>query len=226
MSTELHTSKASSGFNLRNMLSTVVVNIGIPFFLYWFALHFLTSSQALALGIAALFLALTILWGFLVHHSLNVMALTILIGFIACIVVSILTRDTRFFLLRESFVSAALGMSCLLSLVLYQPLMFTMGRQLFAGKDPAKVAAYNAKWNNPHARTSYRTITAIWGLASVGGFILSVILVYMLAASQMVFIGPILSIGILVLIGVWTFLYAHHRIQQAQMSKRQATIPT
>ncbi len=220
MSPEVHTSKAGSSFNPRGLLSTAVMNIGIPFFLYWFALHFLTSSQALALGIAALFLAVNILWGVFVHHSVNLMASTILIGFVACIVVSILTQDSRFFLLRESFVNAALGVSCLVSLLFSRPLMFSMGRQLSAGKDPAELAEYNAKWHKPHARTTYRIITAVWGLASVGGFILSIILVYTLAASQMVFIEPILMVGILILVALWTVMYAHHRIQQAQMSKR------
>ena len=97
------------------------------------------------------------------HRRLDIIAIFYLLGTLTSILAIFLGGDARLLVIRESFFTGALGLVCLTSLLLPRPLMFYVGRQMFAGDDAAKVANFNA-----HLAQSARTFCASSDYYSLG----------------------------------------------------------
>jgi hypothetical protein len=114
-------------------------------------------------------------------------------------------------LIRESFVTGALGVVCLLSLLAPKPLMFYVSRQFTAGQDEAAITQFNALWKRPGARQVFRILTIVWGVGWVGEFLLRVLLVESLTIPQVLVIGPFLFNGITIALIAWTIVWTRYR---------------
>jgi len=130
---------------------------------------------------------------------------------IVSIVVSIIGAEIgggpKVLLIRESFVTGALGLLCLVSLALPRPLMFYFGRWFATRGEPAAVAAFNARWADPMVRRTTRLITIVWAGAFVGEFVLRVLLVFTLPAIVVLAVAPVLLGAITLATIVWTYRY-------------------
>ncbi len=110
-------------------------------------------------------------------------------------------------LIRESFVTGALGVACLVSLALPRPLMFYFGRYFQTRGDRVAAAAFDARWSNPLFRRVNRIITLVWGGAFLGEFAVRVIMVFTLPPVAVLAIGPVVLGAITVGTIAWTFRY-------------------
>src|SRR6266705_3072549 len=110
----------------------------------------------------------------------------------------------KIFLIRESILTAALGVVCLLSLLFPRPLMFYFGRQFVSGGDPAKAAFYSSLWQYPRFRFSNSLITLVWGMGLLIEFALRVILVYTLPVAQVLALSPLVFNAITIGLILWT----------------------
>jgi hypothetical protein len=96
---------------------------------------------------------------------MDLIAALVFAGFMVSIIAVLLGGNPRVLLVRESFFTGALGVSCFVSLVLFpRPLMFYFGRYFATGDNPAKIAEYNALWQYPYVRHVQRLITLVWGV--------------------------------------------------------------
>lgn len=216
---------SSTGFNIRGLLVSIVINAAIPFLLYTLSKKYISSSEVVALSIAALFPIFDSIFGIIRHRQLDLIAVLALLGIVVSLVGVLMGGDTKILLIRESFLTGALGIACFVSLLLPRPLMFYFGRQMMAGKDPVKIAQFDAQWQHPYARFVHRLITIVWGIAYVGEFILRVILVYTLPAAVVLLISPFLLGGITVGTIVWTFAYVRYATKRGkEMIQRQQAL--
>lgn len=156
------------------------------------------------------------------HRRLDIIAIFYLLGTLTSIAAIFLGGDARLLIIRESFFTGALGLVCLISLLLPRPLIFYVGRQMLAGNDAAKVANFNGMWHNSHARFVHRLITAVWGSVYVVEFILRVILAYTLPPTLAFGLGSTLLIIVTAATFIWTFTYIR-RVQKrnAQVQVQQ-----
>lgn len=221
MSNAPTTQTSSTGFNIRGLLVSIVINAAIPFLLYTLTKKYISSSEVVALSIAALFPIFDSIFGIIRHRQLDLIAVLALLGIVVSLVGVLLGGDPKILLIRESFLTGALGIACFVSLLLPRPLMFYFGRQMMAGRDPVKITQFDAQWQYPYARFVHRLITVVWGIAYVGEFILRVILVYTLPVSVVLLISPFLLGGITVATIVWTFAYVRDATKRGEMLRRQ-----
>ena len=222
MSNASTTQTSSTGFNIRGLLVSIVINAVIPFLLYTLTKKYISSSEIVALSIAALFPIFDSIFGIIRHRRLDLIAVLALLGIVVSLVGVLMGGDPKILLIRESFLTCALGIACFVSLLLPRPLMFYFGRQMMAGRDPVKIAQFDAQWQHPYARFVHRLITIVWGIAYVGEFILRVILVYTLPAAVVLLISPFLLGGITVATIVWTFAYVRYATKRGkEMLRRQ-----
>jgi hypothetical protein len=130
----------------------------------------------------------------------------------------LLGGNSQFILIRESLITGVYGLLCFISLFLFpKPLMFYVGRQMMTGGNPARIAAYDAAWQLPQGRFSHRLITAVWGAALFGEFILRVIITLLLPSPVVLVLGPILltvAIG-----GTFAWMFAYIRRVRARTQK-------
>jgi hypothetical protein len=222
MSTTPAPQTSSSKVDIRGLLLSIVLNAVIPLTLYLLVKRYISTSEVVALSIAAIFPILYSIFEFVQHRQFDIIAIFALLGIIVSVLGVLLGGNAKILLIRESFFTVMLGLACFVSLLLPRPLMFYVGRQFIAGKDPEKIAQFNQQWNHPYARFVHRLITSVWGIAYVGEFIIRIILIYTLSTALVLAISPILLGGITLAAIVWTFSYVRYAQRRgAEMLRRQ-----
>ncbi len=204
------------GFSIRDLLVSALLNAVIPFFLYIFSKKYISSSEVLALAVAAIFPIFDSVVGIVRHRVFDLIALITLLGIGVSLGALCIGGDPKLLLIRESFLTGALGIICFLSLLFPRPLMFYFGRQMMAGQDPEKLEWFNTRWQYPRARFVNRLITIVWGFAFTSEFILRVFMVYHLPSAEVLLISPLTLWGITIGTIVWTFAYVRYVMEQGK----------
>jgi hypothetical protein len=199
-----------TGFNIRGILFSLALNVAIPLLLYNVCKNNYHTSDVVALSVAAIFPICDSIFEAVLHRQLDLIAIISLLGAATGIVGVLLGGDAKLLLIRESFFTGALGLACFISFLLPRPLMFYFGRQMMAGKDAAKIAAFNEQWKLPRARFVLRLITFVWGCAFLGEFLVRVVLAYTLPPALVLAFAPIITTGIVMGTMLWTFAYARY----------------
>jgi len=105
--------------------------------------------------------------------------------------------DATLLKLRESVITGALGVVCLVSLFLRRPVMFFLGRTFATGGDPKAVAEFNTIWDRPGAPRRFRRVTAVWGVGLLGEAVGRTILAYTLSTGRFLAVTPVLGWGVI-----------------------------
>jgi hypothetical protein len=208
-------------FALRGLLLSIVLNALIPYLLYTFSKKYFSSSEIVALCIAAIFPILDSLFGIIRHRRVDLIAVLSLLGIGVSIGALFFGGNPKIILIRESFFTGAFGVAYFVSLLLPRPLMFYFGRQMMTKGDPEKIAEFDARWKYPYARFVNRLITIVWGCAFVGEFVLRVILVNTLSTAAVLLISPFLIGAITVGTILWTFAYARYAQKRGKEMRKQ-----
>ncbi len=214
-------STASGGFNSRGFTRSIVLNAAVPLALYYLAKNSLAASGFTALAIAAAFPLAGSLIGVVRARRLDLIAILALLGIAVSMIGIALGGDPRILLIRESFLTGALGISNFVSLLLPRPLMFYFGRQFATGGDPVRIAEYDAQYQIPAARRVHRLITIVWGCVFTGEFILRVVMVYTLPIPVVIAISPFIFGGIVLGTITWTFAYIR-RVRERAVARALA----
>jgi hypothetical protein len=205
----------SSGFSLKASLPSILVNAVAPLAIYSLAKQYATDSEIVALGLAAILPAVGSVLGLLRRRSIDAIGALALLGIAVSLFGLLVSGDARLLLVRESFVTGTLGLACFVSLLLPRPLMFYFGRQFMAGNDPVRLAGYNERASHPDALRVHRTITIVWGFATLGEFAIRLAIVLSLPIPVAVGIVPMLGIAVTLSTLAWTFAYVRRQERQA-----------
>jgi hypothetical protein len=212
---------ASPG-RLRGMLPGLVVDALCPLLAYQFLKHYTSASDVVALGVGALFPALNSLRSLVRQRHLDIIGILVLIGIAGSGIAVLLGGSPRFLLIRESFTGALIGLAFLLSLLLPRPLIFYIARQITSQNEPERAAAFDAAWQHaPAMRFGFRLMTLVWGVGTLGEFVLRVILAFTLPIATVLAVSAVVFPAIYVGLTVWTMLYSQRmrrRLQQASHS--------
>jgi len=203
---------------LRTMLPSLVIDGLCPFLAYTLLKQYVpTMSDTTALIISGIFPAANGLIGIIRRRHLDIIAAIVLLGIIVSVIASLIGGDPKVLLIRESFVTGALGVACLASLLLPRPLLFYIGRQFSTNHDPVKIEHFNSLWQYPRVRRLFRFMTIVWGIGWVSEFLLRVLMVETLSIAQVLAISPFVFNGITLGLIAWT-LYMARRARQSQQS--------
>jgi hypothetical protein len=194
-------------------LMMLIINVVIPYICYTILKSY-HATDVVALSLAAVVPTIATLVGVLRSGHLNIISLFILGGLVVGILMTFLGGDTRLLLIRESFFTGALGITCFVSLLFPRPLMFAFGRSLAAGDDPVKIAHYNQSWQNPYTRHASRVATIVWGTVYSSDLLLRVLLVFTLPTAMVVAAGPIVTSALVGVTMLWSFAYMRRTRQR------------
>jgi hypothetical protein len=211
----LQGSPRSDGLSIRSVLPSLAIDGLLPFLTYVLLTSYVPRiSQIVALGLSAVFPAVNGLVTIVRRRHLDIIGAVVLIGIVVSIVATLFGGDPKLLLIRESFVTGALGMVCLTSLVWPRPLMFYIGRQFTVGEDPAKIAEFNTLWQYPRARHTFRVMTLVWALGWMGEFALRVLMVWKLSIPEVLAMSPFVFNGITIGLIAWTIAYTRRQRQR------------
>lgn len=190
------------------LLPPIIISAVIPLVIYLLASPHMSTLHALAL--AAVPPVLYSVYGWVRTHSIDPISAMTLFTVVVSMLITLLLHDPHLFLIRDSYLVAAFGLLCLISLAFPRPVAFYAGRYLYA-HTPEQIAYYNAGWQVPYVRFATRLITVVWGLAFLGEVLTDTFLAYHLPTALFLAIHPFLYWGtILTVFGGWTIPYTSH----------------
>ncbi len=207
MSKTLTENNSFSKLSLKDLFISLLLNVGLPLLIVFWLEKSAHTTEIVALSIASVVPILSSLVELARNRRLDLIAIFFLLGLLSSIAAIFLGGSPQLLVIRESFFTGTLGLACFVSLLLPRPLMFYVGRQMLCGNDTAKLALFNAGWNNPYTRFVHRLITSVWGAALLGEFLLRLLISYTLAATVAYGLGSTILIVTIAVTFAWTFAY-------------------
>lgn len=191
-----------------SLIWNIALNATIPVACYFFVKRFVSPSELTALIGATAFPVSKSAYDLIRSRELDPVAMIVLLGIVTSILALFLKGDPRILLIRESFITGAFGIACLISLIFPRPIMFYFARFFMAGKDPKRREAFNASLQDPAVLRGHRLVTLVWGLVYAGEFLVRIIMVYSLATPVVLIVSPFISGFATIFTIIWTFGYA------------------
>ncbi|MET3291629.1 UNVERIFIED_CONTAM: intracellular septation protein A [Brevibacillus sp. OAP136] len=198
---------------IRGIVMTLLINGALPLAVYQILLGY--TSSFVALSIAAAIPLVDNLFSLIRYRRLDVFASFMLLGFILSLAAVFMGGNEQLILLRESFVTGALGLLFFCSFLFPRPLIYYFALRFTVGNDPQRVAEFAAKWQHAHFRFVLRIMTLVWGVALVGEAAVRSYLVYHLSITQFLAVSNFVVygfIGAAILFTVYFRRYALKRI--------------
>lgn len=203
------------GFRPVAMIRGLALDVGLPLVTYY-VLHALGVADWPALLAATGIAAVRIAWDAARKRRLNLFATVMLVVFGIGLVLSLLSGDERFLLLKESITTGAVGLIFLGTAFRGTPLTLA-AMQSFA---PARAVALTELFRtDPRVRRGLRFCSLVWGVGLLAESLVRVPLVYLLPVEVMVGLSTVLTIvtfACLICWNVWYSRRAQRRMAAAE----------
>lgn len=209
-----------------SIVPTLIVDGLCPFLAYELLRRYSGVSEVMALGLGALFPAAKGLIDVTRRKHLDIIGAIVLIGIAVSIATLLVGASPRLFLIRESFVTGAMGFLALTSFAWRRPMLFYVGRQFSTGNDPAALARFNGLWAHPEARRVFRIQTAVWAFGWLGEFGIRIVMVLTLSVPHVLLVSPFVFNGITVGLILWTLAYGRRQQQRYHREHRADATPS
>jgi intracellular septation protein A len=188
----------------------MVIGAFLPLIIYLLASPHMPPLSALALTAVPPLLFAS--YGWARTRRIDPISLMTLFTVGVSVLIALLVNDPRLILVRDSFLTAAFGVLCLISLMTSRPMGYYVYRWIFV-RTPEQLASLDAGWKVPYSRFARRLVTVVWGLAFLGEALLDIFLAYHISTAQFVGIHPFLFWGTIVATMGWATLFSRH-VQQ------------
>jgi hypothetical protein len=199
------TDAAARPFRFAMLVPTLVVGVAVPIAIFKI-LEALGVAPVWALGAGSIPVALNNVRLWVKSRRLEPIGILMLAGVGGGAVGSLVTGSLFSRIVTDCLLGSAWGLAFLGSLLAPRPVLFFILRQLAAGGDASRTDTWNGLWRHGAFRSAMRSITAAWGLSYFAGVLVELALTRMLTLDTVVMIGPIMSIGVTLLLVVFTRL--------------------
>jgi hypothetical protein len=145
------------GSSLPRVGKVVLVDVGIPYAVY-LVLGRLGVSPVLALVVAGGVSLVRVAVGYVADRAVSALSVLVLVRFGLGVLLGVLSGDARVVLVKDSLVTASVGLAALVSLFLARPLTYYIRRD-FSGDGKA----WDDSWaQSAEFRRMNRLTTAVW----------------------------------------------------------------
>jgi len=193
------TSTATAGAVLSRIGSPEILLGAVAPFVSYQVATWLGASELGALSWGAVFPLAGIALGF-ARRRFDVISATSLAAIVVGLGGALLLHSARFLLVKDSLVSATIGLAFLGSLLAARPLIFVIGR----ARSPERAAVFDARWADPAFRRALRVMTAVWGGVLLAEAATRVALSLAIAPGALLAVSPLLTLVFLGAVGLWT----------------------
>lgn len=198
------------------VIFTLLINGIVPWLLYVWLSHYMS-------GIAALTIATMVpladnLVHLAKHRKPDAFGSLMLFTFILTLVLVLLGGSEKMLLIRESLVTAAVGIVFLGSLLFSKPLMFHLANRFIGSVD------FAANWSFSYFRFVMRLMSFVWGIMLTGEAAVRVIMVYEMSTAQYLALSNFVLYGFIGAAVLWTVAYRRHSAAKLTEIKRSAAV--
>jgi intracellular septation protein A len=186
---------------VRNLIGgpEIVLGAVAPFVVYQVATG-LGASELAALAWGAVFPLAGIGIGLVRRRRLDPISAISLTSIVVGLTGGLLLHSARFLLVKDSLVTATIGLAFLGSLLAARPLVFVIGR----AQSPERAAVFDARWAEPAFRRALRTMTAVWGGVLLAEAVTRVVLSLLVPPAALLLASPLLTAVFIGPVALWT----------------------
>ncbi|SHK69187.1 hypothetical protein SAMN05443637_110106 [Pseudonocardia thermophila] len=182
------------------MLRGLALDVGLPVVTYY-VLHLLGASDWAALLAASAVAALRIVWTAVRDRQLNAFATVMLLVYGLGFLLSLMTGDPRTVLLRNSFVTGAVGIAFLISAIHGKRPLTLAAQQSFS---PAEAEQAQRDYDTmPEVRRGHRLSSTVWGCGLLADAVLRIPIVLLLPIDVAVGVSEALFVVTIVALVFW-----------------------
>jgi hypothetical protein len=204
------------GESFRALIPTLLVDVGGTMIVYYILTRFFVSSSIWPLVGASLVPAVSNIVNIARRRSVDIIGVIILIGLIAGIVPAIFGGAQRLLLLRESFVTGAVGAVLLVSpFVMRRPIGYYVMREFLTANETLPHEHFDVLWRTRYFRHGVRVVTIAWGALLVGEFVLRGFMALRMNIAFVLGVAPILLTILMLLAGAATAIWLGSAIKRA-----------
>ncbi|MEU9098621.1 VC0807 family protein [Streptomyces sp. NPDC048361] len=163
----------------RRLIAQLLFELVLPLGSYY-GLRALGAGQWLSMIVGGALLLPWIAYGMVRQRRVEAMAVFTLSLVVAGTLLSLITGSPRALMIRDSWLTATIGLWVLGTLVTRRPFMMSAARGIVIAKVGEEgLAVWEARWDaEPEFRYHLRVITAIWGSVFLLDSVLRVVLAY------------------------------------------------
>ncbi|QHT58954.1 hypothetical protein GXP70_02575 [Paenibacillus lycopersici] len=181
---------------------TLLINGVVPWALYVWLSDYMSSLAALS--IATLVPLADNIVHLAKHRKLDAFGALMLFTFLLTMALVLLGGSEKMLLIRESLITAGVGLVFLGSLALRRPFMYHLAARFISGAD------FQANWMYGYFRFVMRLMTVVWGIMLTGEAIVRVYMVYHMSTERYLAFSNIVLYGFIGAAVLWTVVYRRH----------------
>jgi hypothetical protein len=183
----------------RQLAAQLLFELVLPLGSYY-ALRAAGAGQWLSMVIGGVLVLPWIAYGFVRHRRLETMAVFTLSVVVVGTLLSLITGSPRVLMIRDSWLTAAVGLWMLGTLLTRRPFIMAASRGIVIAKvGEAGLADWEASWDtDPTFRHHLRLVTTVWGAGLLLDAVLRVVLVYTIPLDAFPLISTLLLLALLV----------------------------
>jgi intracellular septation protein A len=124
--------------------------------------------------------------------------------------------SARLIQIRDALVTGVIGVIFLGSLALKRPIIFYLARATMARNTAEGAAEFETMWLRPGVPTTFRVLTAVWGVGLVFQTAVMCWLALIWPISRYLLLSPVIGYGIFGLLMAWSLWYRAKKIALAR----------
>ncbi|ODG90591.1 MULTISPECIES: VC0807 family protein [Bacillaceae] len=197
------------------VIFTLVINGILPWVIYVVLSDYMSSLLALSIAMLLPLVDNAVhLWK---YKKLDVFGGLMLFTIVLTLLLVFLGGSEKILLVRESLITASVGIIFLVSLLFKRPLIFYLGMRFIQNNRFAE------NWSIRYFRFVMRLMTFVWGIMLLAEAIVRVIMVYNLSTERYLFFSNYVLYGFIGAAILWTIIYRRKSATRLQEIKSQLT---
>lgn len=194
---------------------TLIINGIVPWLIYILLNDHMSNFQALLIAtLIPLIDNIVHLWK---HRKLDAFGGLMLFTFVLTLILVLLGGSEKILLVRESLITAAVGIVFLGSLFFKRPLIYYLAMR-FIGNDH-----FADNWQIKYFRFVMRLMTFVWGIILVSEAIVRIVMVFQLTTETYLLLSNFVLYGFIGAAILWTVVYRKKSSKRLEEIKLQIT---
>ncbi|MDB4868002.1 MAG: hypothetical protein JWR03_2335 [Cohnella sp.] len=184
------------------VILTLLINGVVPWALYIWLSDYISSIAALS--IATMVPLIDNVIHMAKHRKLDAFGSLMLFTFVLTIALVLMGGSEKILLVRESLITASVGLVFLGSLFFRRPIMYYLALRFIGNNE------FPASWNYAYFRFVMRLMTFVWGILLTAEATVRVVMVYQLSTERYLALSNFVLYGFIGAAVLWTVVYRRH----------------
>lgn len=145
--------------------------------------------------------------GFIRSRRVDALSILVLAGIGLSLIAYAIGGSPKLLLIRETFITATIGLLFLGSILINKPLIYEFGKALAARQSSEDHAKFVAMKDGPMFKDGMKVMTLVWGLGLLAEAGLRITLIMSLPVATYLIVGHVVGYGTFGALMLWNFLY-------------------